>query len=142
MQPRSVSPNSHEFQVAADAVETKGDEEVKKPDVDELKDDEKRDDDGVETMECHPVGSEEVVDQEEVDEEEEDEAVAASGLRDPGQPSPAERAEHNLTHIPYRAWCAHCVRGKARGRQSRRLGSEAARSSCPRVRLDYCVIAD
>ena len=28
------------------------------------------------------------------------------------QPSSQEVQEHMKTHIPYRSWCAHCVRGK------------------------------
>ena len=55
---------------------------------------------------CDPVGPDEVDGQEEGEEEGEDHATPA-GLRDPGQPTPTERAEHELTHIPYRSWCAH-----------------------------------
>ena len=29
------------------------------------------------------------------------------------KPSPEEVAIHNKTHIPYRSWCPHCVRGRA-----------------------------
>ena len=68
--------------------------------------------------ECHPVDAGEIVDHGDDDAEAEEEHVVAEGLRDPGQPSPAERAEHDLTHIPYRPWCKHCVRGKAKGRHS------------------------
>ena len=28
------------------------------------------------------------------------------------QPSSQEVQEHMKTHIPYRSWCAHCVRGR------------------------------
>ena len=31
----------------------------------------------------------------------------------PYTPSKQERMEHDLTHVPYRSWCPHCVRGKA-----------------------------
>ena len=37
------------------------------------------------------------------------------GLRDPGEPTPAEREEHERTHVPYRSWCSICVRTKAKG---------------------------
>ena len=30
------------------------------------------------------------------------------------EPTEKEVSEQNLTHIPYRTWCAHCVRGKAK----------------------------
>ena len=51
----------------------------------------------------------------------EEEAERPRGLRDPGTPSAAEVAEHNLTHIPTRPWCAHCVRGKSKDKRSLRL---------------------
>ena len=28
------------------------------------------------------------------------------------QPTVGEIAAHELTHLPYRSWCSHCVRGK------------------------------
>ena len=30
------------------------------------------------------------------------------------EPTQEEFDEHVLTHIPFRSWCAHCVRGKAK----------------------------
>jgi len=32
----------------------------------------------------------------------------AKGFQEPGTPSEKERKQHNLTHLPYRAWCAVC----------------------------------
>ena len=32
----------------------------------------------------------------------------------PSPPSRQEALEHNCTHIPFRSWCPHCVRGKAK----------------------------
>ena len=141
MKAASISPHNPSCEVA-DTVETK--EECVKCDriVDELKDDESQKVEGSGRAECHPVEASEVVDQEEVNADAEEEYVSPGGLRDPGQPSPAERAEHDLTHIPYRSWCKHCVRGKAKGRQSRRIRGDAAESTCPRIRLDYCMITD
>ena len=51
----------------------------------------------------------------------EEEAQQPRGFRDPGMPTPAQVAEHNLTHIPTRPWCTHCVRGKGKDKHSRRL---------------------
>jgi hypothetical protein len=31
----------------------------------------------------------------------------------PYTPSDRERKEHAVSHIPYRSWCEHCIRGKA-----------------------------
>ena len=38
------------------------------------------------------------------------EGRSARGLAAPTEPTPQERALHELTHIPYRTWCSHCVR--------------------------------
>ena len=40
--------------------------------------------------------------------------VRPKTLPSPYTPSRQEIIEHNITHIPFRAWCPHCVRGKAK----------------------------
>ena len=35
-------------------------------------------------------------------------------VQDPQLPSEEEVKCHELTHLPYRSWCSHCVRGKGR----------------------------
>ncbi len=51
----------------------------------------------------------------EEDNEEQEEAmkikVAAAGRR----PTAIEVEEHMNNHLPYRSWCPHCVKAKARG---------------------------
>ena len=58
-------------------------------------------------------------------------------VKDPGTPTAAERAAHEVTHIPYRAWCNACARGRAIGQQHRTLTGEAGQSSVTRVCMDY-----
>jgi len=57
--------------------------------------------------------------EEEEEGEEEDEefgARTAKGRRLPRRgPTPREREEHALTHVPYRSWCPACVAGRGRG---------------------------
>ena len=139
----SISPDSQNFDTADQAaMEMEG---MIEEAMSQVKDEQgpKSDDTHLAEMkvsedgECHPVDAGEIVDHGDDDAEAEEEHVVAEGLRDPGQPSPAERAEHDLTHIPYRPWCKHCVRGKAKGRQSRRLRDGQSQSTCPRIRLDY-----
>ena len=36
------------------------------------------------------------------------------------EPTEQQRATHNLTHLPYRSWCEHCVKAKSREKQSKR----------------------
>ena len=52
------------------------------------------------------------------------------------RPSKEEVESHNLTHLPYRSWCPHCVKGKAKRRHHRRRpnGSE---SEIPVISVDY-----
>ena len=42
-----------------------------------------------------------------------DEAKNAKTLKAPCEPTETERQLHNLTHLPYRNWCKHCVSGKS-----------------------------
>ncbi len=50
--------------------------------------------------------------------------------RAPVTPSAQEVLEHDVTHIPYRNWCRHCVEGRGLGEQR---GRHAPRWPCPRV---------
>eukprot|EP00971_Amphidinium_carterae_P110018 2179228-Amphidinium_carterae.1 len=43
-------------------------------------------------------------------------------LKTPTLPSQQEIDEHNLTHLPYRDWCKHCVQGKSRSQHHQRRG--------------------
>ena len=55
---------------------------------------------------------------EELKVEVEDEAESGSRkvkkMQDPIRPSAGEVCEHNLTHLPYRSWCEHCVKGRGK----------------------------
>ena len=35
-------------------------------------------------------------------------------LANPVEPSQAEKEEHEMTHLPFRNWCRHCVRGRGK----------------------------
>lgn len=56
-------------------------------------------------------------------------------LADPRLPSEEDIRNHELTHLPYRSWCSHCVRGKGRARDHRKLDRE---HQIPEVHVDYC----
>ena len=47
----------------------------------------------------------------------ESEAVKARLVKAPIRPSAVKVEEHMLTHLPFRAWCKHCVRGKSKGKR-------------------------
>ena len=52
------------------------------------------------------------------------------------RPSQEEVGLHNRTHLPYRSWCPHCVRVKAR-RRNRRKRRRKVKDSIPVISLDY-----
>ena len=66
--------------------------------------------------------------EDEASEEESEEAGQrkTAKLQDPLAPTAAERAEHELTHIPYRSWCSCCVRGRGEQADHRASKSEGA----------------
>ena len=60
-------------------------------------------------------------------------------FRDPGQPTPAEKEEHEKTHIPFRSWCRHCVRGGGKELPHNRVHEH---STIPEVHLDFVFMGD
>ena len=53
----------------------------------------------------------------------------------PNEPAEQQRATHNLTHVPYRSWCEHCVKAKGRENQSKRQTDRQ-----PVIQVDYCFV--
>ena len=53
----------------------------------------------------------------------------------PKKPSKEEVAEHELTHLPFRSWCAHCVRGKGKSADHRKVQEDRG---IDEVHVDYC----
>ena len=57
----------------------------------------------------------------------------------PREPTKQERMEHEITHLPYRSWCPHCVRGKAKEEAHNRRNSEEDREGrVLSISMDYC----
>ena len=55
----------------------------------------------------------------------------------PKQPSAAERKLHEVTHLPFRAWCAFCVQAKSRGYYKHRsTPDERAARTFPTIQVD------
>ena len=44
--------------------------------------------------------------------EDTEESTKAKAMRQPYQPTQREIDEHELTHIPFRDWCIHCMKGR------------------------------
>ena len=74
------------------------------------------------------------------EEEEEEEARRPKVRKAPRGPTHKEREEHEATHLPYRAWCEHCVRG--RGVRKPHIGNkeesgEDMEVKVPRIVMNY-----
>ena len=85
---------------------------------------------------CNPVAGENV------DAEVEQEAEAQIPVTDPGQPTQAMIDEHELSHSPFRPWCAACVRDRAKDDPSRKVKGRFAEHVLPRIRMDYCYLTE
>ena len=59
---------------------------------------------------------------------------------DPRQPSQQEKEEHEMTHLPFRSWCKHCIMG--RGREEDCFKSMEQERQVPEVHLDYMFMGD
>ena len=62
-----------------------------------------------------------------VEQDEIEEAQIVKPKPRPYQPTAADVELHNRTHLPYRSWCEHCVKGRGRNTAHRRLDMEAER---------------
>ena len=61
-------------------------------------------------------------------------------ILDPKLPSEDEVRQHYLTHMPYRNWCPHCVRGRGKEMEHRRR--DASEHCMPEYHMDYCFPGD
>lgn len=55
----------------------------------------------------------------------------------PKEPTAAERLRHEATHIPYRAWCQQCVRGRGRCKPHFRRTDPQPENAIPKITMDY-----
>ena len=76
-----------------------------------------------------------------VDLEDDDVVQAGVPLPAPLVPSKAEVELHNLTHLPYRSWCPHCVASR-RPNSHHKLSSRSSRRTIPLMVADYAYVRD
>ena len=60
---------------------------------------------------------------------------------EPKVPTAAQIAAHNISHLPYRSWCPHCVAARRPNSHHARPSSEDRKSS-PLLVADYCFMKD
>ena len=65
---------------------------------------------GQEEDEVIEEGAQEILEGEEVQQGER----KTSKMNDPKEPTSEERKVHELTHLPFRSWCRHCIRGRGK----------------------------
>ena len=53
------------------------------------------------------------------------------------RPGKEEVDEHNTSHIPFRSWCTHCVKGKADNQGHKRMKGKEDESEVPVISVDY-----
>ena len=63
-------------------------------------------------------------------------AAESKKFQGPRVPTQAEVDEHNMTHLPYRSWRTHCVRGRGEAHPHHKSGDEER--DVPEVHMDYC----
>ena len=73
----------------------------------------------------------------EMEDETENGSRTVKKVQDPRDPSKEERAQHEMTHLPYRSWCRHCVRG--RGKQMPHQGG-SQETSISEVHMDFAFL--
>ena len=61
----------------------------------------------------------------------------AKPLKAPAKPTAEMIAMHEISHIPFRAWCPHCVRGRGKSFQHRRVDHSQDDKDHPVVSIDY-----
>ena len=59
----------------------------------------------------------------------------------PQAPSRQEALEHACTHCPFRSWCPHCVRGKAKS-GLHMSGTGSTHDEVPLVAFDYAFVGE
>ena len=57
-------------------------------------------------------------------------------MQDPKMPTRTEIEEHNLTHLPFRSWCRHCVRGREKELPHKRMSG--IQGEMPELHVDMC----
>ena len=67
----------------------------------------------------------------------EQEAREPMALTDPGKPTAEMVAKHNITHLPFRAWCPDCVRGRAPAGAHYKQKKDDQDQRIPTISYDY-----
>ena len=65
-------------------------------------------------------------------------AIKPKAVKREYAPSRQEMEDHLISHYPFKAWCEHCVRGKAKGKAHNRMSEEDKdKYQIPIISMDY-----
>ncbi len=81
-----------------------------------------------------------LVGEDQVSEPIQQEAVVPKQVTDVASPTAQEVKDHEITHLPFRSWCEHCVKGKSVERACKT--AEHNTSALPTVHADYEFMGD
>ena len=71
-----------------------------------------------------------------LDEADDEPTGSSAAMPSMSAPSMKEKEEHFVSHFPFRAWCEHCVRGKAKAMKHVRVAH--SEEQVPVICVDYC----
>ena len=72
------------------------------------------------------------------EEQEEEEAQEPITRRAPKGPTKEEKEKHEATHLPFREWCQHCIRGRGRNKPHKKKAEEKkGGNTVSRISMDY-----
>eukprot|EP00972_Heterocapsa_arctica_P080442 11854515-Heterocapsa_arctica.AAC.1 len=74
--------------------------------------------------------------------DEEEEGRRPRMMPNPRAPTRAEIDEHQATHLPYRAWCPHCVTGGGRDHAHFLKSAAEVEANGPLIVADYGFLSD
>ena len=67
----------------------------------------------------------------------EEEVQASVTRRAPKGPTQEEREKHEATHLPFREWCPHCIRGRGRNKpHKKKADGEEEEHRVSRISMD------
>jgi len=89
--------------------------------------DEEEELDAEEHATCQPCGGPVTGNSGGEEEEEESGERKPRKVQDPKEPTAEERRMHDLTHMPFRSWCRHCVRGRGKEEPCRKTDDSQER---------------
>ena len=69
-----------------------------------------------------------------------DRVPRARALPRPHTPTKVEKELHDLTHLPFRDWCEHCVKARAKNLPHRKVRPHMSENTVPFISMDFAFL--